>query len=146
MILSKKPRFTSFRLERCSRLYVHCTYVFTLCLYISVYNSSSLPLCLCLSVSPRRAVRQGYVAVLHRAHPNGFCSALQQLFHSVALLLLSAAASSVLDICTACIVGLARANSAKLRSGRRASCCRALRAFKMLTYPGKTLVQSTKFI
>jgi hypothetical protein len=40
-----------------------------------------------------------YVAVLHRAHTSGFCSALQQLSHSVALLLsLSAAASSVLGI------------------------------------------------
>jgi hypothetical protein len=39
------------------------------------------------------------VAVLHRAHTSGFCSALEQLPHSVALLLsLSAAASSVLGI------------------------------------------------
>jgi hypothetical protein len=37
------------------------------------------------------------VAVLHRAHTSGFCSALEQLLHSVALLLsLSASASSVL--------------------------------------------------
>jgi len=36
------------------------------------------------------------VAVLHRAHTSGFCSALEQLPHSVALLLsLSAAASSL---------------------------------------------------
>jgi hypothetical protein len=39
------------------------------------------------------------VAVLHRAHTSGFCSALEQLPHSVALLLsLSAAASSFLGI------------------------------------------------
>ena len=39
------------------------------------------------------------MAVLHRAHTSGFCSALEQLPHSVALLLsLSAAASSVLGI------------------------------------------------
>ena len=38
-------------------------------------------------------------AVLHRAHTSGFCSALEQWPHSVALLLsLSAAASSVLGI------------------------------------------------
>ena len=38
-------------------------------------------------------------AVLHRAHTSGFCSALEQLSHSVSLLLsLSAAASSVLGI------------------------------------------------
>ncbi len=41
------------------------------------------------------------VAVLHRAHTSGFCSALEQLSHSVALLLsLSAAAFSVLGICS----------------------------------------------
>ena len=39
------------------------------------------------------------MAVLHRAHTSGFCSALEQLPHSVALLLsLSAAASSFLGI------------------------------------------------
>ena len=39
------------------------------------------------------------MAVLHRAHTSGFCSALEQLPHSVALLLsLSAVASSVLGI------------------------------------------------
>ena len=39
------------------------------------------------------------MAVLHRAHTSGFCSALEQLPHSVALLLSpSAAASSVLGI------------------------------------------------
>jgi len=39
------------------------------------------------------------VAVLHRAHTSGFCSALEQLSHSLALLLsLSAAASSVRGI------------------------------------------------
>jgi hypothetical protein len=39
------------------------------------------------------------VAVLHLAHTSGFFSALEQLSHSVALLLsLSAAASSVLGI------------------------------------------------
>ena len=39
------------------------------------------------------------MAVLHRAHTSGFCSALEQWPHSVALLLtISAAASSVLGI------------------------------------------------
>ncbi len=38
------------------------------------------------------------MAVLHRAHTSGFCSALEHLSHGVALLLLSAAASSVLGI------------------------------------------------
>ncbi len=39
------------------------------------------------------------MAVLHRAHTSGFCSALEQLPHSVALLLsLSPAASSVRGI------------------------------------------------
>ena len=39
------------------------------------------------------------MAVLHRAHTSGFCSALEQLPHSVSLLLSpSAAASSVLGI------------------------------------------------
>ena len=36
---------------------------------------------------------------MHRAHTSGFCSALQQLSHSLPLLTLSAAASSVLGIC-----------------------------------------------
>jgi hypothetical protein len=40
------------------------------------------------------------VAVLHRAHTSGLCSALEQLLHSAGLLLsLSAAASSVLGRC-----------------------------------------------
>jgi hypothetical protein len=38
------------------------------------------------------------VAVVHRTHTSCFCSALQQLSHSVALLSLSAAASSILGI------------------------------------------------
>jgi len=38
------------------------------------------------------------VVVLHRAHMSGFCSALEQLPHSVVMLSLSAAASCVLGI------------------------------------------------
>ena len=38
MILSKKRRFTSFRLERCSRLYVHCC-TYTVELYFSMSPS-----------------------------------------------------------------------------------------------------------
>jgi hypothetical protein len=43
-----------------------------------------------------------------------------------------------------CIVGVARAASAKLRLERRASCCTALRAFRRLTYSGNNIPQSPK--
>jgi hypothetical protein len=83
------------------------------------------------------------VVVVHRAHTSSFCSALQQLLHSVALLLLSAAASSVLDIRTACIVGLARATSASSGLTRvHPKLLTALRVFMMLTYSRDTILLS----